>query len=246
MMGREKRAQSLLPSFVLVAGAAAVGCDGSAKWSVNPPFPIWGGSGNVGSPGQAGFGANPPTEACPVSAPVSGSVCLSPSEGGPSQCDYGTRTRCAAMLAWCVDGVWEVTGNALGCAGSGGVGGTSGSAGEAPIAEAGADAGGTSGSAGEAPIAEAGADAGGTSGSAGEAPTAEAGAGGEGPGPVPVVECPQAVPPSGGYCYKPSTLTSYRCDYLLSCGSYEATCTGQWQVAFHEPTDVCAAGASGN
>jgi len=89
------------------------------------------------------------------------------------------------------------------------------------------------------------AGAAGEGGSAGQAPIADAGSAGDEPGPLPVVYCPLGVPTAGGSCYKPSAIASYRCDYALACGVYEATCNGQWQLAFHD-ANSCSAGAAGN
>ncbi|MEP7050877.1 MAG: hypothetical protein ABJB12_11005 [Pseudomonadota bacterium] len=88
---------------------------------------------------------------------------------------------------------------------------------------------------------------GGDGGIGGEPPIAEAGAAGEGPSePDPAVGCPPTLPAVGAYCYKPSSVTSYRCDYPVTCGSYQATCVGQWQLTLHGSTTApCAGGAPG-
>ncbi len=81
---------------------------------------------------------------------------------------------------------------------------------------------------------------GGESADAGPVP-AEAG---EGPGPEPMVECPEALPTADAACYKPSSVSSYRCDYTGACIAHQATCTGTWQLS-QTPIVPCAGGASG-
>jgi len=218
-MGREKRAKSLVPSFVLVASAAAVACDDS-HIIVNPPPPFFssydgGGSSNGGyGNAAAGYTTILPTPACPAVVPGNGSPCMSPSEGTRNECEYDRRDRC--VMARCVGGIWSVED----CDSDPGAGGDS--AGGAPTAEGGAAGDG-----------------------AGGAASAEGGAAGDGPAPDPVVYCPQALPVQGASCFKPSSVTSFRCDYAQACGSYEATCNGQWQLTFHDPSaSSCAGGAS--
>ena len=226
MMGREKRAQLLVPSFVFVAAAAAAACGGSslgdagaggatvstnppevsyggATVSTNPPPIGWGGYGSGGNGNEAGTPINPPPlmVACPATVPANGSACL-PVVKSSNRCVYGSGDACSTTMAWCEGGVWSLGGYAVSCPGNGGAGGG--------------------------------------------APIGEGGAGGDGPAPDPVVYCPEAVPKPGEYCYKPSTVTSYRCDYVDGCGTYEATCSGQWQLQAHGSPADCAGGAAGN
>jgi hypothetical protein len=227
MMGREKRAQLLLPSFVFVAAAAACGGTvegeggtGGATIATNPPAisyggqiatnppPIAYGGNSSGGNSSGGYGNvagstnPPPIAACPTTVPVNGSACVS-STPRSYECDYGTGDPCTTTLAWCMGGVWSLGGYAIDCSGYAGAGGGS--------------------------------------------PIGEGGAGGDGPAPDPLVYCPPAMPTAGAYCYKPSSVTSYRCDYASACDAYEATCNGQWQLLFHgSAADSCVGGASSN
>ncbi len=84
----------------------------------------------------------------------------------------------------------------------------------------------------------------GYAGEGGAAPIESAGAGGDAPVEPPTVSCPSAVPSPGAYCYKPSAVTSYLCNYSSNCGTFEATCNDHWLVTFHDgPAGWCEGGA---
>ena len=221
MMGREKRAKLLVPSFIVAAAAAAAACGGTSvgqptmssagaggdTTTTNPPPISYGGIGNPPPLDQGGYGSvaggttnPPPIAGCPTSIPQNGSACA-PSASGDYECDYNTESACTTTLAYCRNGTWSLAGYAIDCS---------------------------------------------VGGSGGSGPLPPAGAAGEGPTEPPTVTCPPVVPSVGAYCYKPSTVTSYLCDYTTACGSYEATCDGHWLLTFQDgPADSCMGGYPG-
>ena len=235
MMGREKRAQLLVPSFVFVAAAAAAACGGTsvretgaggATISTNPP-PV----------SDAGVSTNPP----PIG--YGGQIITNPPPvdlGGYGSGGYGNEagaTTNPPPVVACPATV-PVTGSACALRAQDSVRCDYGT-GDACTTTMAWCINGVWSLGGYA------IDCRGFGGAAGTAGTGGTGGrGGDGPAPDPIVYCPQVVPTLGADCYKPSTLTSYRCDYAIACGTYEATCSGQWQLQFHgSPTD-CVGGAS--
>jgi hypothetical protein len=73
----------------------------------------------------------------------------------------------------------------------------------------------------------------------------EPGVAGGGPiDPIPPqsLTCPGQIPAPGTFCYKPPSISSYRCDYPGVCFGVEATCTGIWDV---QAQSIECAGAGG-
>jgi len=229
-MAREKRAQWWLPSFAFVV-AAAVACGGTVvgEEPFEPSSSGAGGTSFAGNPPPITHGGRMNTDPPPIArggyANEAGAPSISPGGACPpflppdgSACLSPTRggpNECAYATD---DACTTILAWCMGGAWS---------LSEYSII----CSNGFAGAAGEG-------------GSAGQAPIGEAGSAGEGPAPV-VVYCPQAVPTAASSCYKPSSVASYRCDYALACGVYEATCNGYWQLAFRE-TNSCSAGAAGN
>ena len=235
MMGRDKRAQLLIPAFVVVV-ASAVGCDGTGYTRTNPPcFDCSNPSGGAynsgaGNGGAAAFDPTP-TGTCPSFIPRNNTECASSLDGSPYLCQYGTDP-CAATDATCDMGRWSLRSSAGTCP-TIGTGGAAGNAGAAP-----SDGGAAPSDGGAAPS-----DGGAAPSDGGAAPDSAAG---QGPGPEPMVGCPTTPPETGSACYKPASVTSYRCDYPTACGSFEADCTGLWQLTYHgSATADCAGGAPG-
>ena len=234
IMGREKRARLLVPSLVFVAAAAACGGTSIGELPAEPSGA--GAAGRVGGHGNtAGVSSNPP----PIGYGGQVHTTPAPVTGGYGSGGYGNEagdgptpppitacpTRppvngrpCTSAASYCEYGTGNACAATIAWCDSG-----SWSVGAYTI-----DCSEVGGASGGPPIAEAGA--------AGEAPTT----------PDATVYCPQTVPTLGAYCYKPSSVTSYRCDYAVPCGAYQATCDGQWQLSFHGlPPDSCVAGSPG-
>jgi len=243
MMGREKRAQLLVPSFVFAAATAVAACGGTsvreapeepstsgaagAQISTNPPPVSWGGQ----------ISTNPP----PIGWSGGGTGGYGNTSGYGNEGGYIATN--PPPLVPCPQSVPQ---HVTACT---------------PAAEGGParctynsnDPCTTTFASCIDGLWKLGAYAidcsapGGAGGMGGGPLIAEAGAGGEGTiEPDPAVDCPPTLPTFGADCYKPSSVTSYRCDYPVTCGSYEATCLGQWQLTLHRSTTAsCAGGAPG-
>ena len=249
-MGKANWAELLVPAFVI--GASAVGCGGTEY--VEPPSDYCTGDACRMDPAEAGYrgvatsgagatsggatssagatssGAgtslNAPTGGCPSFIPRNHTLCVS-SDGSPYVCRYSSDA-CSGTMATCEMGSWSLAYSVLTCP----IAGSGGSSGDESSAGAPSSVGGASPSDGGASPTDGGAFSG--------------GAAGEDSASAPTIGCPTTRPVSGAACSKPDSLTSYRCDYPTECGSYEADCTGQWQLTYHgSPTADCAAGAAG-
>ncbi|HYQ02350.1 MAG TPA: hypothetical protein VER96_26940 [Polyangiaceae bacterium] len=249
MMGREKRAQLLVPSFVFAAATAVAACAGTvvgeepetagAAGSMNP-LPVSGGGYIATNPPPVSAGGYIATNPPPIGWSGGGSRGFDDSGGYGSEAGDFFVTDPPAVVP-CPKRVPQ-NGTACIPPAAGGHAQCVYEPNDPCITTFAMCTDGLWELAGYAIDCSGWGGAGGVGGGP---PIAEAGAAGEGwSEPDPAVYCPSTLPKSGAYCYKPSSVTSYRCDYPIGCGSYEATCVGQWKLAVHDSAS-CAAGSPG-